>query len=54
MAFIVAILLSMAEPVISYDNTTLRCHSDAECGRGECWIGQCEPTGYCMAYYNCV
>ena len=38
----------------AYDNTRIRCRSDASCGRGECWEGRCRPSGYCIAYYNCV
>ena len=38
----------------AYDNTRIRCRSDVSCGKGECWEGRCLPSGYCMAYYNCV
>ena len=54
MAFIITLLLLASEPLITYDNTKLRCHADSGCGKGECWEGQCEPSGYCMAYYTCV
>lgn len=38
----------------AYDSSKMRCWDDAFCGKGECWVGRCKPTGYCVAYYSCV
>jgi len=54
MFIVLSFLIYVSQPVIAYDNTKISCNSDSECGRGECWVGQCESSGFCMAYYNCV
>ncbi len=54
MFIVLSVLISLANPVIAFDNTKIRCSADSECGKGDCWIGQCEPSGFCMAYYSCV
>lgn len=37
-----------------YDSSKMRCWDDAFCGKGECWEGRCQPSGFCVAYYSCV
>ena len=54
MFIVLSFLIFMSQPAVAYDSTKLRCSANSECGRGECWVGQCEPSGFCMAYYNCV
>lgn len=54
MWFLVFISLLVHPPVVATSSDKIPCNHDVVCGKGECWEGVCQPTGYCVAYWTCV
>ena len=54
MWFLLFIMMSVSSPVTAEISDKIPCNHDVMCGKGDCWEGFCQSTGYCVAYWTCA